>query len=202
MTPSRAPCLYPRAPRLFPQFGTSLPLPKELTCRPTATCPVTLTGIPPHIKTQCRDRQTCQEVSWSTSCTFWLHAETGCCRSDGRAPALLQDQPQPPQRRGLTPFFDFFIDGCPVGLHLLSFHSCQHLNINIPNINTDVFDLWSKDCVMLSVRSGYLFLVGTWLPYTFFSLSDMQEYDLSVNMICDFSCTYTFYVLSDWVNRA
>lgn len=34
-----------------------------------------------------------------------------------------------------------------------------------------------------------------------FSNMQNQANCLSVNIICDFSCTYTFYVLSDWVNR-
>lgn len=49
-----------------------------------------------------------------------------------------------------------------------------------------------------------LFFLSFFLSFFFFGcFSNMQNQAncLSVNIICDFSCTYTFYVLSDWVNR-
>lgn len=52
--------------------------------------------------------------------------------------------------------------------------------------------------------TALLFLFFLSLIFYFFGcFSNMQNQAncLSVNIICDFSCTYTFYVLSDWVNR-
>lgn len=82
-------CLVPSAclPALqqFLQYGTCQRPAKELTWRPTATCPGILTGTPPHIKRQCRDRlRKGREGPRSDSRRSNLHSFT--CTIDFRQP--------------------------------------------------------------------------------------------------------------------
>lgn len=90
--------------------------------------------------------------------------------------------------------------------------------VNIPNIISDILATLDKDCshslcAAVAPRNLFFFFCHGGLLFffkifflQFFSLPDCfsnmqnQANCLSVNIICDFSCTYTFYVLSDWVN--
>lgn len=87
------------------------------------------------------------------------------------------------------------------------------------NIWTSIYQIWSgqkqRERLLTHLNLSAV-LDSSWLLsfcfsfFLFFCLffffgcfSNMQNQAncLSVNIICDFSCTYTFYVLSDWVNR-
>lgn len=111
-------------------------------------------------------------------------------------------------------FFLFFLHGCSVQwAHIfVIFHSCQHLNVNIPNMiwtETERERLLTHLNLSAMLDSSWLlsfcfsFFLFFCLFFFFGCFSNMQNQAncLSVNIICDFSCTYTFYVLSDWVNR-
>lgn len=112
----------------------------------------------------------------------------------------------------------FSVHGCSVGSHLLCFHSCHHLNRQYTKYYQWHFSHFGQRLLTLSMRccgaqKPFFFLLPWWTAFffkifflQFFSLPDCfsnmqnQANCLSVNIICDFSCTYTFYVLSDWVN--
>lgn len=89
--------------------------------------------------------------------------------------------------------------------------------VNIPNIISDILATLDKDCshsLCAAVAPRNLFFLLPWWTAFFFKIFFLQFFSLpdcfsnmqnqanclSVNIICDFSCTYTFYVLSDWVN--
>lgn len=110
----------------------------------------------------------------------------------------------------------FSVHGCSVGSHLLCFHSCHHLNRQYTKYYQWHFShfgqrLLNSLCAAVAPRNLFFFAMVDCFFFKifflqFFSLPDCfsnmqnQANCLSVNIICDFSCTYTFYVLSDWVN--
>lgn len=117
--------------------------------------------------------------------------------------------------RELTFFFFFFFYMAVQFSELTSLLSFIHVNIW-----TSIYQIWSgqkqreRDCSHTWTSqpcwtppdcSPFAFLSFFFFVFFFFfgCFSNMQNQAncLSVNIICDFSCTYTFYVLSDWVNR-
>lgn len=115
--------------------------------------------------------------------------------------------------RELTFFFFFFFYMAVQFSELTSLLSFIHVNIW-----TSIYQIWSgqkqRERLLTHLNLSAV-LDSSWLLsfcfsfFLFFCLfffgcfSNMQNQAncLSVNIICDFSCTYTFYVLSDWVNR-
>lgn len=127
------------------------------------------------------------------------------------APLLLEDNPAASvcddKDKGSNRFvFCFFLAfmAVPWARIFVMLSSMSTSDRQIPNIISDIFrHFGKKDCLHTKRACGAQNLKPWWTPDCFFCCySNMQNQAncLSVNIICDVSCTYTFYVLSDGVN--